>query len=396
MVRFRNILFCLLLVALVGNPSSARFLTDKQAKSRPRRRVACLASPTFGTRYLDPNNLIPHAYGFALLQSEGIVYTCRGGHVDLTHVRKTADWTAYLAYRVREALLAGDVHLTFKMHERSRYYVELQYPANWKQLSAERKEKITEDVSIKLGQYFAYLGCTWHEILTWYGFKGSGFFPEYHSSFSWEDNYSNALGSYIGVLALRDAEHDFVEAMVLSIDRELQVLQVQPKETAKEAAESVRGSWFVGGYIMVSMVKRHLDIGLHDGMVTPWLIPDVGGCPDAVPQSCPVPTLAPWEEYGFRVKVEIEPREWEKGKILRAAYPDPERRKARIDPDKHLDPIMADIRATAKEKYGPHADECETTSTLAAARGAHDPNDVTPSLRDVATQAARWLTEDNS
>ncbi len=368
---FRNILFGMLLIATGNSPSDAKFLTDNEAKSPPRPRIACLPTPTFGTRYLDPDNLSPHAYNFALWESDGIVYTCRGGHIDLTHLRKTADWTAYLAYHIRQALLDSKAHLAFKMHEPSRYQVRLQYPHGWKHLLPDERQEIARDASVKLGQYLAYVGSAWHEILTWYGYKGSGFFPEYHSSFSWEDNYSNALGSYIGVLALRDAEHDFVEAMALLIERELQALQVQPKGTAKDAAERVRGSWFTGGYLKVTMVKRHLDVGLDNGMVMPWLIPNVGACHGAAPKPYPVPTLAPLEEHEFHVTVEIEPREWERNEILRVVYPNPKGREARIEPAKHFGAIIEDIRATAVERYGPRADECGASSNMFLPSQAH-------------------------
>jgi hypothetical protein len=396
------------LVVSGNSRSDARFLTDKLAKSPPRPRIACLASPTFGTRYLDPDKLSPHAYKFALWESLGIVYTCRGGHVDLTHLRKAADWAAYLAYHGRKALLEGKTHLTFKMHEPSRYYVRIQYPADWTRLPQAQKEAIALDASIELGQYLSYVGNTWHEILTWYGYKGSGFFPEYHSSFSWEDNYSHAIGCYIGSLALRDKERDYVQAMTYYIDRELERLQVQPKATAKAAGERVRGSWFTGGYFRLTMVKRHLDIGFDSGVVVPWLVPGMGECPDATPRPYPAPSLASLEKRGFQVRVQIEPREWEKGKILRVVYPNGHKQDARIEPAKHFGPIIEDIRATAIERYGPHADECgDSANTSRPLQARHDKTREDDSaaperngakepdvrVSDLAARATRWLAE---
>ena len=55
-----------------------------------------------------------------------------------------------------------------------------------------------------MGPYMAYTMVTWHEILTWFGYKSVGIVPEYHSSFSWEDTYSNLLGTVLAARALRD------------------------------------------------------------------------------------------------------------------------------------------------------------------------------------------------
>jgi hypothetical protein len=68
----------------------------------------------------------------------------------------------------------------------------------------------------------------------------------------------------------------------------------------------------------------------------------------------PAPSLAPAAKYGFTVTLEIEPHEWEKGRILRAAYPDQLGR--RIRPDLHFAAIMHDIRQEAIARYGPGCD----------------------------------------
>ena len=163
------------------------------------------------------------------------------------------------------------------------------------------------------------------------------------------------LGSQLGARAVQDPDHDYDEAMALQIEEEMQRLGPQAKTVARAAGEAVKGSWFVGAFIRVTMTKRHLDVGLDDGFVTPWLVPNVAGCGDAKPQPCPVPDLSLLEEYGFRVKHEIHPKEWERGAILRAVYPQRQNRKNVIVPDEHFGVLIEHVEAMAQHRYGPYA-----------------------------------------
>lgn len=62
----------------------------------PRVRFGCYPTATVGTFFLGPN-LGKHGYSFQPGEKDGIAYTCRGGDIDVIHVRIAADWTAYLA-----------------------------------------------------------------------------------------------------------------------------------------------------------------------------------------------------------------------------------------------------------------------------------------------------------
>lgn len=350
-----RVLFCLLITARAAGLCAARPLSPHLAKKPPRARLACVPSPTMGVRYLDADDLGSHDYRSGRGEGNGIVYTCRGGHIDITHLRKIADWTAFLAYHTREALVRGDHEFHFKMYEPSRHLVQIEYPPGWSCLAEQTRQEIADRVCVGLGAHLAYTCSIWHEILTWHGYKGIGFYPEYNSAFSWEDNYSNVLGSRLGALAVQDADHDYDEAMALQIEQEMRRLGPQSKEVARAAGEIVKGSWFVGAFIRVTMTKRHLDVGLDDGLVTPWLVPDVPGYGNPQPWSCPVPDLSLLEEYGFRVKHEISPKEWEKGAILRAVYPQRRDRKNLIVPAEHFGILIEHVKAKAQHRYGPYA-----------------------------------------
>ena len=56
--------------------------------SKPRLRVgAFFGSPT-GMSFPDPQQLGPHSYTYHPGEKLGMVYTCRGGFIDLAHVRE--------------------------------------------------------------------------------------------------------------------------------------------------------------------------------------------------------------------------------------------------------------------------------------------------------------------
>jgi len=212
-------------------------------------------------------------------------------------------------------------------------------------------------LSLKLGQYFSFVASTWHEIVTWFGYKFVGVLPEYSSSFSWEDNYSNLLGTHIAVTALQDSQNQYDTAMTLALDRELAELGVRSWEMAKWAGEKMRGKWFSGRVVYaVKMKKRNFDIGADDGHVSPVLVPGMSECWGIEARAYPVPRLDDVRQYGFSVKLEIKPKIWESKKIRNIAYRGEQKRGKRIEPDVHFPRIMERIRQDAVRRgldFGP-------------------------------------------
>jgi hypothetical protein len=319
----------------------------------PRIRYGAYPSSIIGTPWAG-SELGTHGYYFRLSEKNGIAYTCRGGHIDIMHVRIAADWTAYLAGESYRHLMKGDDAFSYKLLvDRSRNHVRISYPENWRSLSKDERSRIAREVAMAMGPYMTFTMVTWHEIMTWYGFQVIGLPTEYASAFSWEDSYSNLLGTRLAAKALRDTERSYNEAMEIVLDEEMARLGVQPAKVSRQASESVHGSWYTGRVSgFVNLKRRNFDIGLDDGWVTPVLLPNVPGCEGAVPISYPVPTLELPAKHGFTIAVEIEPREWEKNKVLRIVYPD-DRKGKRILPTEHFPAIMAQIRREAEAKYGP-------------------------------------------
>ena len=324
----------------------AIFLNGCTVTGEPRVRLGSYATSTPGTSFIDANNLGRHCYKGFLFENNGIAYTCRGGHIDVAHVRIAADYVRYFYTKVRKNLMNNDTEFTFKLNvESSVYFVKIDYPPDWKTLPQKEKERIADEVALELSQYFTYTMTTWHEVLTWFGYKCMGVLPEQPSAFSWEDIYSNLIGVRLGAQAVRDKKHGFNNAMTILLKMELKYLGVQSRSTARKASEKMRGKWF-DGLLLIDMRERNMDVGMDDGFVTPTLVPGI--CKYAEPQSYPVPTLAKFNRFRFKMKLEVEPKEFEKNDILRIIYPNGGGK--RIQPAIHLPVIMEYIKKEALGK----------------------------------------------
>lgn len=332
-------------IALASVALGTVFFAGCGLTGQPRARCGSYPASSLGSRFLDIDNLGKHSYGAGFAENNGLVYTSRGGHIDIAHLRIAADNVKSLYYKTRENIINGNSEFTFKLNvEPSRYHVKLQYPQYWPAISEQYREKIADKLALDLSQHFTYTMTTWHEVLTWFGFKCVFFLPEKSSAFSWEDIYSNLLGTRLGALALQDKLHGFNEAMTILLKKELENLQIQSRTTARQAARQMKDKYFDGrSYFNVT---RSMDIGLYDGLVTPVLVPGV--CIDAEPKSYSVPALDVLKKYGFAMNLEIEPKEFESGRILRIIYPNGGGKKIR--PAEHLPIVMDYIKKDAMKK----------------------------------------------
>src|SRR3989338_588503 len=168
-------------------------------------RFGCHPTLSIGTNFLDPNELGNHSYSRSFGEGDGIVYTCKGGHIDITHLRIAADYTKNIKEKIYDCLVDNKKKLRFKSPvEKSVHKVEFSYPDNWDLLPDPEKKRIAEEFSLKLAPYISFSATIWHEMLTWEGYKCSGFISENASAFSWEDIYSNLLGCILSVEAMKD------------------------------------------------------------------------------------------------------------------------------------------------------------------------------------------------
>lgn len=216
----------------------------------------------------------------ASVEKNGLLYTCRGGFVDTSHVRDYADWTFYVGLRVARSLPEGTT-IEVPGDGAKRRVVVRPVPA---ELVAERGRFA---VAAALAQWIVHRIALWHEIASWYGVESVKGFSEKGSAFSPEDLYSNILGMKIGA-ALVDGslprtrqEYDIaVDAWIPAVLRRLGAL---PRDDGRAAMRSVDGLWWDSRKFLpdpAMVTRRHLEIGPRQA---PWRLEDALP-PQEIPQ----------------------------------------------------------------------------------------------------------------
>jgi hypothetical protein len=312
----------------------------------PKIRMGTLATNTIGTTYSGPD-IGNHRHKDGI-EDTGIVYTCRAGHIDLAHVRKSIDWTRYIYQRAKKCLEKAERGFTFRLYEPSVYHVIIAYPDNWQTRDSKEKRELMQNVAIEIGGYMSFAALTWHEMLTWLGWKSTWVVSEYSSAFSWEDNFSNFLGALVGKRALHSGMKDWDLAVTQTLHEMLHDLGIQSKEVSKRAGKKVKDSWYSGDLIFVDMKKRHFDIGVDDGEITPIVIP-VEECKGKEPEVFKVPNTRYAEKAGFQIRFEIAPKA-QKEKIRNIIGTE------KVDVINHFPIIIRHIREEAINKYGRNID----------------------------------------
>ncbi|MEM7394385.1 MAG: DUF4056 domain-containing protein, partial [Verrucomicrobiota bacterium] len=354
MISTRTLLIVVFL--LTGwNDVGARPLDEKQAKVRPRLRIGSPPFPFIFFRALKKDQLGEHHYR-ALIRlkgrmetSRGICYTTRAGFVDISHVRKAIDWTAYLHARIRRSLIAGESGLHFKCSEPSYFYLTFNYPPDWEELEEAIRERFIEELSLRIAQETSLVANNWHEILTWYGFKTALIFPEKVSSFSYEDIVSHVLGVQIAETAIRDASRPYNRAVEVAFRQRMDELGMVSRENTRKAIRLVKGIWWKRG----DSLKRFLHFDPDQPSLTPWLVRDLSFTDevDADPLTIPKLETLDGRDFSAFYRMEIKPRVCTARKFM----PLLPGRPSRIEPNKHFPLILENIQQSIEKKFGPHA-----------------------------------------
>ncbi|APR85441.1 Hypothetical protein A7982_10790 [Minicystis rosea] len=213
-----------------------------------------------------------HGYGDGLnKEGNGIVYTCRGGFIDVAHIRDNADRMVFLTTQMVRTLPAGAVVELPDEGVRRRVVVRplpeslMRSPGRWAVASA-------------LAEWANFQLSVWHEIVTWYGFESTKGFSEKVSAFSPEDLYSNVLGQRIaaGIIVNRElrSRDEYNHAMDAWITEALRRLGVVTKEASRRAMKSVDGLWWDSTRALPDwklVLRRNLETG---ATLRPWLLSD--------------------------------------------------------------------------------------------------------------------------
>lgn len=223
--------------------------------NRQRVEVAKMKVPFFRLpNTADIDEIGPHIYSssqFSMrsnditgtLQGErnGVLYTLRGGFIDLAHVRDTADNTIGLFYKIYPKLgQSFTVELEPELGERKIHFNAFDVS----HLSTVQKRRL----SVELSAYYAFKMAQGHEISQWHGFKSFPLFPELVSAYSLEDLYSNILGAKLAskllVDGLSSSVDDYNRNMSIWLHQTLQYLQPLNKVQSEQAFDVVDGTWW--------------------------------------------------------------------------------------------------------------------------------------------------------
>ncbi|MFZ9023267.1 MAG: DUF4056 domain-containing protein [Anaerohalosphaeraceae bacterium] len=296
-------------------------------------------------KYGDPDQLGTHSYHFSGSEGCGVLYTLRGGSVDPDHIRGIADLTRWTYLRSKSTIEKGKRSFAVSpSFEITTNKVKIQYPDNWEDLSKADKEDIAHEAALIIAPVVSYHCSVWHEMLTWKGTHFALIEPEHNSAFSWEDMYSNLIGTELAMQAIRNGNikvSDYNRAMTKLINEELQRLQVVSRDEAIEIVESVRGTWHKGAF---KLMKRNMDIGCDDGMITPSMIPCFT---DEEPISRTIPTLYGLDNICITIQYTISSVYWENIELKKIAGT-----KTAVEPINHYPVIMKNIEQEAIDKYG--------------------------------------------
>lgn len=218
-----------------------------------------------------------HTYLGSDLENNGIIYTNKGGFIDVGHLRDQADWTAYLYQQILNA-------------ENQDFTIELGREGGQKKLDIYPSQLKTNADKIAVAGKIAYNLSVWHEIATFFGASYIPMVPERYSAFSMEDAYSNLLGVQLGMRALQ-SKLPFEEAMTKLLSEKLTELNaVSDIEGTLDAMEAVRDIWWTREAKLPSkkvLLQREFEI---ENCLSPWLVEDIHNMASDKLQICP-PTV---------------------------------------------------------------------------------------------------------
>ncbi len=209
-------------------------------------------------------------------EQNGIIYTRRGGFIDMGHLRDQCDWLAYLYIQMLENRNNGELFLI------------LGHEGGEKNLQVRITPNLSNSDLIQMAGKIAYDLSVWHEIATWFGASTIPFVPERYSSFSVEDAFSNLLGVMVGIKAIQ-SELPYEQAVTKIIDQTLKNLDVVTNETETLLAmEEVHNIWWTREKRLPSgkvLIQRQLNVY---PCLSPWLVPGWAQ-PNQIPFELKVP-----------------------------------------------------------------------------------------------------------
>lgn len=170
----------------------------------------------------------------------GLLYTQKGGFIDISHVRDTADYTLYLFSQIYAHLgQERELSLSNELAARKIHFFAFTPPVDL-------VERYT--LSAYLAAKLAFQLAAWHEIAQWYGYQSVPGFPEGISAFSPEDLYSNLLGARLALTLILQGHASsvtqFTTSMAAILPSALHKLEPYSKSDTKKMFNQVDGLWW--------------------------------------------------------------------------------------------------------------------------------------------------------
>jgi Protein of unknown function (DUF4056) len=203
-------------------------------------------------------------------ENNALLYTCRGGFIDLAHVRDNGDMTLFWSAAIARASLGGATIELPNEGGARRVHLRPLPPDLVARYGLRR-------VAISVAQWLAFELSVWHEIATTYGWSTLELYPEYLSAFSPEDLYSNLLGIKIagGLLMNQgEAETDVLYGRHMDewLRATLAYLQPVSADAGAEAMRLVDGVWWDSRARLPDprlVLRRNTDAGAE---LSPWVV----------------------------------------------------------------------------------------------------------------------------
>lgn len=173
-------------------------------------------------------------------EKNGILYTHRGGFIDIAHVRDTADNTFFIFSQIYPRL--GQDWRDFYSNELGVRRLRF----NAFSPPGEMTRRYT--LAAWLAGHLAFQLAQWHEIAQWYGFQSVPGFPETISAFSPEDLYANLLGARIAIAIILHGQAGSVaqynDAMTRELKGALERLGAVTREETAQKFQALDGDWW--------------------------------------------------------------------------------------------------------------------------------------------------------
>ncbi len=239
-----------------------------------------------------------------IFSGRGQIFNCRFGNFDVAHGKKFGRRTNKYAAATYHVIKKRGTKINFNGKTHKGEAQILSYPFNWDNLNPIEKEKITREVSIELGAYFAHCNSICYEAS---GLLGGLFGAS--SGFSWEDLPSDSFGGYVAKSVINPDDNfnhsSFNKRLSHALNDEFNKLGgIQSASVVKQAYLSVKGKWCNPSFFGGRSIMRNISFAQGDGMIKTCVQP-LPLCKGIQSYSFPESNLDIVDRSGFKINIRL-------------------------------------------------------------------------------------------